>query len=241
MNQVKGAIQDELDAFFEYSGIAESAQDFVSKAAFCKARRHLNSSAFVELRDDLNREFYASDRVKTWRGHRLCAVDGSKITLPNTDAILEKFGGRKNKYTQIPQATLSQCYDPLNGFTLDTRLSSSSCCERSLAVNHLEKISGNNVFLYDRGYPGFWFYRAHTHHQQSFCMRVTTSTQCKNIQDFLSGESMDTLIDFTASDKAKRICGEKGYSTELLRLRLIKVLLPSGEVEVLVSNLLDQS
>lgn len=241
MNQVKGAIQDELDAYFEYSGIAKSAQDFVSKAAFCKARRYLNASAFVELRDDLNREFYASDNVKTWRGHRLCAVDGSKITLPNTDAILEKFGGVKNKYTQIPQATLSQCYDPLNGFTLDTRLSSSSCCERSMAVKHLEKISGHNVFLYDRGYPGYWSYRAHAHHQQYFCMRVTTNTQCKNIQDFLSGKSIDKLIDFSASDKAKRICSEKGYISEPLRLRMIKVFLPSGEVEVLVSNLLDQS
>ena len=241
MNQVKGAIQDELDAYFENTGIAESAHDLVSKAAFCKARRYLNASAFVELRDDLNREFYASDHVKTWRGHRLCAVDCSKLTLPNTDAILKEFGGRKNKYTQIPQATLSQCYDPLNGLTLDTKLSSSSCCERSMAIKHLESMSGNNVFLYDRGYPGYWFYRAHTHHQQAFCMRVSTRTQCKHIQDFLYGNATDELIELTASDKAKRVCRDKGYVIEPLRLRLIKVVLSSGEVEVLVSNLLDQS
>lgn len=126
MNQVKGAIQDELDAYFEYVETTPSPQEAVSKAAFCKARQFLKPEAFIELRDTLNRDFYASNEVKTWQGYRLCAVDCSKLTLPNNNAMLEEFGGRKNRYTQIPQATLSQCYAPLNALTLDVELS--SCC-----------------------------------------------------------------------------------------------------------------
>lgn len=89
--------------------------------------------------------------------------------------------------------------------------------------------------------PGYWFYRAHVHHQQYFCMRVTITTPYKYIQDFLSDESVDKIIRVSASDKAKRICSKKGYDSEPLHLRMIKVFLPSGEVEVLMSYLLDKS
>jgi len=242
MNQVKGAVQDELDAYFEYAdNDHESPQNAVSKAAFCKARQFLKADAFIELRDKINHDFYASHHVKTWLGHRLCAVDCSKLTLPNNDAMLKTFGGRKNRYTQIPQATLSQCYDPLNKLTLDIELSSSSRCERSMALHHLERVTGNCVFLYDRGYPGYWFYRAHIHHHQHFCMRATLSTSCSYIQDFLSEEATEKIVDITASDKAKRICRQKGYQTSPMRLRLIKVWLPSGQLEILVTSLLDRA
>ncbi len=241
MNQVKGAIQDELDAYFEYVDTIEWPQDVVSKAAFCKARQFLKAEAFIELRDTLNRDFYASKEVKTWHGHRLCAVDCSKLTLPKNDAMLEQFGGRKNRYTQIPQATLSQCYDPLNALTLDAELSSSSRCERSIALYHLERMTEDCVFIYDRGYPGYWFYRAHIENKQHFCMRASLNTRCTYIQSFLSEEATDKIIEITASDKAKRICEEKGYKTTPLRLRMMKVWLPSGDLEILVTNLLDQS
>lgn len=235
---MKGSIQDELDAYFEY---ADPDEYCVSKAAFCKARQKLKASAFSELRDTLNQEFYASGQVKTWLGHRLCAVDGSKINLPNNDEMIEKFGGKRNSYGLTPQTTLSQCYDPLNGLTLDVELSSANTCERTLAEKHLEKVTGNNIFLYDRGYPGYWFYRAHTHRGQYFCMRLSTSLKCPNVQKFLSSKSVDMTVDFNANGPAKRISKDKGFSADPLTLRLIKVALPSGETEILVSNLLDCS
>lgn len=241
MNQVKGALQDELDAYLDYTGQHDSAQETVSKAAFCKARRQLKASAFVELRDEINQDFYASSHVKTWWGFRLCAVDCSQLTLPRTDAILDHFGGRKNKYARIPQATLSQCYDPLNGFTLDATLGSSHPCERTLALDHLKKITGKNLFLYDRGYPGYWFYQAHTHYKHHFCMRMTTTTPCNYVRDFLSDDATDKTLIINATEKGKRICEDKDYPSEPLRVRMIKVFLPSGEVEVLITNLLDKT
>ena len=236
LNQVKGALQDELDAFSQY---VDGDGDFVSKAAFCKARKFLSPLAFIELRDTINQQFYQSNHVKTWKGLRLCAVDATTLTLPQNATLLSTFGGRKNKHKTVAQAMLSQVFDPLNQLTLDTELSSYNACERSLALKQLERIQGENLFLYDRGYYGFRLYSAHRYHQQAFCCRLPTNKKIRYVTEFLASGQNDAVVTVFPSDQDKGRYHSCAFSLEPIDIRLVKVILPSGEIEVLATNLMN--
>jgi hypothetical protein len=63
----------------------KEASQVVTKSAFFQARKQLSYKAFIELnRQIIDTTYKSYDHLKTWRGFRLCAVDGSSIRLPNT-------------------------------------------------------------------------------------------------------------------------------------------------------------
>jgi hypothetical protein len=49
INLIKGALQRELDQFFQVLSPGDVAKRVVTKSAFCAARQKLNPSAFIEL------------------------------------------------------------------------------------------------------------------------------------------------------------------------------------------------
>ncbi len=83
MNLLKNSLQDELDCFFKHHQNLEYDQRIVSKAAFCKARKNLSYSIFIELHQNMVDGFYCDAPYKKWKGFRLNAVDGSTLKLPN--------------------------------------------------------------------------------------------------------------------------------------------------------------
>jgi len=52
MNLIKGSLQDELDYFFKALSNLDVAARIVTKSAFCKARKRLNNTAFIELTEN---------------------------------------------------------------------------------------------------------------------------------------------------------------------------------------------
>lgn len=92
INFVKGSYQDELDHFFKSIHCLDVARDFVSKAAFAKARMKLKYDAFIELNLRLIHFFYDNFTVSKWNGFNLLAVDDTTGQLPRIEAIAEHFG-----------------------------------------------------------------------------------------------------------------------------------------------------
>jgi hypothetical protein len=82
LNLVKGALQRELDDFFQVLRNADVAERAVTKSAFCAARQKLKPSAFIDLNQDLVRRWYRDAPVR--RGLDLRAIDGSTLRLPDT-------------------------------------------------------------------------------------------------------------------------------------------------------------
>lgn len=241
LNQVKGALQDELDAFMQQGDLAQASEQTVSKAAFCKARKYLKPSAFIELNDELVARYYKENSTLTWHGFRVCAVDGSKVALPDTPDLLAEFGGRKNAYAIKPLATLSQCYDVLNEITLDAELDKCASCERDLAYKHLQRVKGNNLFIFDRGYPAFWLMEAHNLRKQAFCMRMPVGSTFQYVNEFAASDDIDSIIELEPNRRISSKCKKYGMAGNKIKLRLVKVTLLSGEVEILATNLLDAS
>jgi hypothetical protein len=92
LNFLKGAVQRELDEFFQILRQTDVAERVVGKSAFCAARKKLKPSAFVELNDHLVRQWYRQAPVERWRGLDLRSVDGTTLRLPATDEVTDVFG-----------------------------------------------------------------------------------------------------------------------------------------------------
>lgn len=96
----------------------------VTKSAYSQARQKLSHTAFIELDKLLTTSYYQIGETRTWHGYRLLGVDGSRIIVPNSQEILERFGGQSlpatkhHEVTILPQGYLSTCYDVLNELSL---------------------------------------------------------------------------------------------------------------------------
>ena len=91
LNLIKGALQRELDQFFQVLSPGDVAKRVVTKSAFCAARQKLNPSAFIELNRHLVQRWYHDAPVRRWRGLDLRAIDGSTLRLPDTPEAIAQF------------------------------------------------------------------------------------------------------------------------------------------------------
>jgi hypothetical protein len=149
MNLMKGALQQELDKFFQTIEGTEVALSKVTKYAFCTARKQISSQAFVL------KPIYDQATPKQWHGFRLCAADDTKLRIPDIPALRDHFGVQTNGVADQarPMAIASAYYDVLNDLILDARIAPLDQDERSLAAEHLILSHENDLILYDRGYP----------------------------------------------------------------------------------------
>jgi len=249
MNNLKRALQDELDSFFSLLGnhVNGGLQRVVTKSALSKARKKLKHTAFIEFNRETTQVFYSDPEVlKQWNGHRLFAVDGAKINLPNEPCIAEHFGISGSSH--LPMGLLSSLYDPLNGMYMDLHLAGHKSSERELAARHLEATEDGDLILYDRGYPGFWLFALHRAKGREFCMRLPWNLYNEARDLYRDGEGgVEQEITLSPSTQAKERCRELGISDAPITLRLIRIDLDEAEDkkekeqhEILITSLLDQ-
>jgi len=130
-------------------------------------------------------------------------------------------------------------YDVLNHIAIDSSVNPNNTSERDCAVEHLAQAGENDLILYDRGYPAFWFYVHHIKHKHAFCMRAKTH-QNSLIKTFITSGKKQAIVTVEPNDKLSvKTCKDRGLPITPIRLRLVRVVLPNGEVEVLITNLLD--
>ena len=218
----------------------------ISKPGYLKQRMKLNPLAFYELYRHHNRNFYADPGFSVFHGYLVLAADGSGINIPTTRETLDTFGTSSRKGTK-PQASigLGCLYDVMNRMILE-----SDCCkckfdEMRLAEEQIDRVSetigASQPFLavMDRGYPSTAAFIRMMEKGVLFLVRLKSSDYKKE-QASLSFP--DTWVDIRL-DKS-RISHYKGTDIgqrmeELghITLRMVKVPLPEGKEEVLITNL----
>ena len=125
--------------------------------------------------------FYEDGNYEKYKNHRLMAIDGSKIILPNEEEIKEHFGtfniGNQHKSGagEYTAGLASVCYDVLNRIAVDSILSHGHSYEVDLACGHLASAQRGDLFLVDRGYISYYFLATNTHRHFFFFKRFTIS------------------------------------------------------------------
>ena len=161
--------------------------------------------------------------------------------MPNEPDIVDAFGVNPGKENQkdCPLALASVYYDVLNHISIDSSLNHTNASERECAASHLNYAKPNDLSVLDRGYNAFWLYALYGAKNLFFCMRAKINSGLLYKQFAESGKAQ-TVITLEPNKRSVEQCQEKGLPTRPLRLRLIRVELDDGEVEVLITNLMDE-
>jgi len=224
--------------------LCNSLYETVTNGAYTRARAKLRHEAFIELSQLVRDDFYEDGEYQTYKGFRLLAVDGSVVTLPNTDDVKTEFASTVVK-NQMPEfskdvvlARVSTLYDVLNSIVIDASINDKSIGERRLAKEHLEKTDKNDLTIYDRGYPSYELF-AQIDKKSNYLMRIRKNSfsQVKFLFDKHS-KIKDIVLEIKAPKKIKEELSQNNLPL-LMKVRFVQVLLSTGEVEVLATNILD--
>lgn len=213
----------------------------VTSSAFSQARGHLKHTAFIELNQAaIVKVCYQDDEYQRYKGFRLLGVDGSKVYLPNEEEIVTAFGGTaKNQHSdQIePFGMVSVLYDLLNNIALDSILTEAKAYEVDLAINHLAYSQANDLLIFDRNYPSYIWLATLVHHQRDFVGRCSRSS-FKPVQEMFAGDGADSrIVTLKVPASQRKNVRELGLPEEIT-VRLVRLILKTGEVEVLITSLL---
>ena len=239
--------QISIDEFFD-----EIGQKPVSKSAISQKRTRLNPEIFNYLNSRLISSCYQqfADSMKRWNGWYLMACDGSDLVLPDTDALAEYFGKRNfttnrgRKGQSSPMAKAMMVSDILNGFTLKSLLLPQKVNEMKAFIDMLHELVSTlpfnilqSICLFDRGFFSMMMIYNLERAGLKYVIRATLASSV--VRDFIDSGLRECIIEWTPSkytsldkDKEWRSQGEKP-----LTVRLVRVDLPSGETEVLATNL----
>lgn len=157
----KSGVQVEIDRFFKSSCSAKDSIVTYTKSAFSKARHKIKPETFITLRKRQLAYFDQHAPVKNkWMSyHRVVAIDGSTLVLPQQSDFTNHFGTFKSHGNSgCTAARISVAYDVCNNLILDASINKVACSELDMAKGHLSSLNpSGDLLLFDRGYPGIDF------------------------------------------------------------------------------------
>lgn len=174
---------------------------------------------FVDITAELEAK---DDSVSKYKGMRLIGIDGSDVALENTEELKKAFGcSGPNKDAATSLASIA--FDPLSQVIFDGQMDEYKLDERELAKRHVERLLElglkGSLLLLDRWYPSAEFIGFLYEKGFPFVMRVRRKWN-------VEADAVKTQDWITVSHQGKTY-----------RVRVLKVKLPTGEVETLLTSL----
>ena len=182
--------------------IALSQQHPVAPSAMCKARAKLDENIFKTLQAQILRCTTQHDADAKWKGHRIYAVDGSKINLPR--ALIKAGYRRPSDNAYYPQALVSCLYQLKTQIPTDFDMVAHGD-ERRLARSHLNALNAQGVVVYDRGYYSFEMLHEHAVRDLHPVFRVKRKASAA-FDQFIASDQIDATLELRPSaDQCERI------------------------------------
>lgn len=212
LNFIKKALQLEIDNYMELTD--SKIEKPITKQAFSKARQNISPDAFDYLFQMTVETVFEENEIKRYKGYRIFAVDGTELQIPKTKETVKFF--TQDRGSTSPRAIVSMLCDVLS----DANIKDTTVDERSLAMEHLEYFKTyhrkKDIVIFDRGYPSKKLIKYLDENKISYLMRMQKSFS----KEIDNTDKEDFSIDINTC-----------------KVRVIKVVLDSGETEVLITNL----
>lgn len=230
----------EIAEFYNWIELGEFT---VSKSAFCQQRMKIKSLFFACLNEILVQSFYEhyGKGIKRWHGMRLIAIDGSTAYLINNEDVIKHFGTQSNQSKEVPMGQILSAFDVLNEITIRADMYPAKTSEQRMAQHWLSHYERDMLLIYDRGYPGFIsiFLHQNKEQPQPFLMRCPIKFT-HEIRAFVNSNDNEAVVSFRANKYSSEELYKQGFivpAGSTIDVRLIKVILDDGTIEVLVTNL----
>lgn len=241
----------------------------ISKSAYSQGRYKIQAKFYQVWNNLLVNLVYQASSVersvwldlKKWRGYFLEAIDGTSLVLPQTKELGNYFGlhksGTKKKTVTTCMAKCLLRVDLLNDYVLQSEVFKTTASEINTCKTWLWQLNCNSINIFDRGFGNAAIFAYLVQNNKPFVCRLKVSFN-KVVKDFMAGNLTDTEVYFTIGktetfvNQALSTENDTDLETKLIPdtwikkgttvlVRLVKVVLPSGEIEVLATNLMDKA
>jgi hypothetical protein len=235
----KVSLQTAVNKFFSALG---AVWQVVTASAYRQARQKVQPEMFVHLNAVACAEYYArygaEDAGMLWHGHRVLGMDGSYLNLPDTEETRREFSVQTNQYlgAEQVQALASVLYDLRNDVGLSAALGPKQAEKNHLFATHLAVTRRGDVVLCDRAYADYSVMATILAWQCHFVIRFPRQSFTA-VNTFWASAVSERVVTLTVPASARTYVTEQQLPSTL-RVRLLKVRLPNGEVEVLGTDLL---
>lgn len=218
-----------------------------SKQAYSQYRSKLKAEAFTALNQQLVQSFYADGQYRTWQGYLLLAGDSSLLQLPQSQELEQAFGLAENKGRSMPVSRASFLYDVENGLVLQALLKPYKASEQQMLLEHLDCLQllfppTPCLLLLDRGYPSLGLIACLQQRRLDFVMRCKAGFT-QELAAFAQSSRQDKLLELDlflhqrlAKEQLQAFLEPEQVA---LQVRAVKVVLPSGQTELLLTSLSD--
>jgi hypothetical protein len=236
----KVALQTAVNKFFSAVG---DVWRVVTASAYRQARQKVQPEVFVHLNAVACEEYYtrygADQELLLWHGQRVLGVDGSYLNLPDTEETRQEFSVQTNQHVggEQVQALASVLYDLRNDVGLSAALGPKQAEKNLLFGTHLAATQAGDVLVGDRAYADYSVMATLVARQCHFVLRFPRQSFTA-VNAFWATPETDRVVTLPVTSKARAYVAQHHLPTTL-HVRLVKVVLASGEVEVLGTDLLD--
>lgn len=230
-----------LNEFFKKLGSGV----LVTNSAFTQARHKLLSYAFIELNQKgVIDVMYENEDYQTYWGFRILSVDGSKVRLPKSPEIYEEFGtininNGNGVIGQYACSLVSVMYDVLNQVIIDSVIAPASAYEVDLAINHLPHTKRGDMLVGDRNYCSYRHLATLRKKNRDFTIRCSRSSFSPARKLFEQDVVDSRIVTLEPQPDVKKELQAANLPVKI-KVRFVSVRLDTGELEVLVTSLLDE-
>lgn len=235
-------LQSEINTFFkELQGSVKSSIKKITSSAIVQSRKKIKPDLFYDLNNLITTDYYLDndEKVNLYKGLRVLSIDGSTINLPVTEELKTFYGTFNNQKqtNDVVIARVSVLYDVLNELVLDGILCPFSEGEAPLSQRHFKYAKKGDLIIMDRAYPSF--ISAYKMQQQGIEFLFRCKHNFSNqVKTFYESNKKQVIIEIKSREH-QSFKDLPFKAEDVIRVRMLRVKLPSGEIEILMTSLLD--
>lgn len=219
----------------------------ISSQGIGKQRMYIDPKVFMDMYElFINKLYNTYSGFSKFKGHIVCACDGSIVDLPNVTLTREEFPvGDKNllKENRI-RARVSCFLDVHSKHILTTKIVETTINEIDLAIEHLENIKQRFdikkiITIYDRGYSSIELMVKTIDLDSKFLIRLPKNIFRRQIKQMKTNDEIIkiNLINSRLSHFDDENLKERARKMGRLEIRIVLVDIGKDEPEILATNL----
>ena len=235
------ALQESLDGFFMALLGQAHVMRHVTKSAFSQARKKLRTTAFSALNRQWVQGWLGGVGAESWCGLRVLAADGCCLRLPARAENCVRFGPGPQEDGSVPMARCVGLYAVAARQFLEMVVGRYDQGERGLLLQALGSIKPVDVLVLDRGYPARWLFAVLHARDVNDCVRIEGCVWTV-VQALVRSRGSESVVSLKLTGKDRQHWaehGQPGAAPRTVKVRLVKVILPNGKLQIMATSLMD--